>query len=92
MQDLGAQLAAPLLDVADGMRVLDACAAPGGKTAHALELADIDLTALDRDAARLERVRSNLARLALSARDRPSLRWTMSDKSALVKVPEWRPS
>ena len=49
MQDAGAQFAASLLDVADGMRVLDACAAPGGKTAHLLELADLDLTALDHD-------------------------------------------
>ncbi len=39
VQDLAAQLAAPLLDAADGMRVLDACAAPGGKTAHLLECA-----------------------------------------------------
>ena len=42
VQDAGAQLAAPLLDVHDGMRVLDACAAPGGKTGHILELADVD--------------------------------------------------
>jgi 16S rRNA (cytosine967-C5)-methyltransferase len=63
VQDLGAQLAAPLLGVADGMRVLDACAAPGGKTTHLLECADIDLTALDADAARLDRVRDNLRRL-----------------------------
>ncbi|HMA30635.1 MAG TPA: 16S rRNA (cytosine(967)-C(5))-methyltransferase RsmB [Casimicrobiaceae bacterium] len=63
VQDLGAQLAAPLLGVADGMRVLDACAAPGGKTTHLLECADIDLTALDADAARLGRVRDNLRRL-----------------------------
>jgi 16S rRNA (cytosine967-C5)-methyltransferase len=68
VQDAGAQLAAPLLDLADGMRVLDACAAPGGKTGHALELADVDLTALDNDASRLERVRDNLARLGLTAR------------------------
>jgi 16S rRNA (cytosine967-C5)-methyltransferase len=68
VQDPAAQLAGPLLDLRPGMRVLDACAAPGGKTAHALELADVELTALDRDAARLERVRANLARLALSAR------------------------
>jgi 16S rRNA (cytosine967-C5)-methyltransferase len=68
VQDAAAQLAAPLLDVSDGMRVLDACAAPGGKTGHALELADLNLTALDSDAARLERVRANLARLGLAAR------------------------
>lgn len=68
VQDAGAQAAAHLLDVADGMRVLDACAAPGGKTAHLLELANIDLTALDADASRLERVRENLLRLGLTAR------------------------
>jgi len=68
VQDPAAQLAAPLLDLEDGMRVLDACAAPGGKAAHALELADVELTALDRDGARLERVRANLSRLGLSAR------------------------
>lgn len=67
VQDLGAQMAAPLLAVRDGMRVLDACAAPGGKTAHLLETADIDLLALDSDAGRLERVRGNLDRLGLSA-------------------------
>jgi len=68
VQDAAAQLAAPLLQVRDGMRVLDACAAPGGKTAHLLELADLDLLALDVDAGRLERVDANLARLGLSAR------------------------
>lgn len=68
VQDRGAQFAAPLLDVKDGMRVLDACAAPGGKTAHLLELADLDLTALDSDPGRLEKVRENLARLGLQAR------------------------
>lgn len=68
VQDAAAQLAAPLLDLSDGMRVLDACAAPGGKTGHALELADVNLTALDDDASRLERVRDNLARLGLTAR------------------------
>ncbi len=66
VQDLGAQLAAPLLDPGDGMRVLDACAAPGGKAAHLLELADIELTALDSDVERLTRVRENLDRLQLS--------------------------
>ena len=68
VQDAGAQLAATLLDISDGMRVLDACAAPGGKTAHMLELADVDVTALDADPAGLTRVSSNLERLGLSAR------------------------
>jgi len=68
VQDLGAQLAAPLLGVTDGLRVLDACAAPGGKSTHLLELADVELTALDSDAARLTRVNENLARLALADR------------------------
>ena len=68
VQDAAAQLAAPLLDLHDGMRMLDACAAPGGKTGHALELADVDLTALDSDAGRVERVHANLKRLGLTAR------------------------
>jgi len=68
VQDAAAQLAAPLLAAGDGMRVLDACAAPGGKTAHILELADVDLVALDNDSTRLDRVRANLSRLKLSAR------------------------
>ncbi len=67
VQDAGAQLAAPLLDVADGMRVLDACAAPGGKTCHLLELAELDMTAVDSDPKRLVRIEENLARLGLSA-------------------------
>ena len=67
VQDAGAQLAASWLEVKDGMRVLDACAAPGGKTGHLLEIADLDLTAVDVDTARLARVSSNLARLGLSA-------------------------
>jgi hypothetical protein len=50
VQDAGAQYAAGYLDLADGQRVLDACAAPGGKTSHILERADVDLTALDADA------------------------------------------
>ena len=67
VQDAGAQLAAPFLDAHDGMRVLDACAAPGGKSAHLLELADVELTALDHDAARLFRIAQNLSRLELKA-------------------------
>ena len=68
VQDAGAQLAADWLEVAEGMRVLDACAAPGGKTCHLLERAQLDLTAVDNDAHRLQRVQSNLTRLGLSAR------------------------
>jgi len=67
VQDAGAQRAAGLLDVADGMRVLDACAAPGGKTAHLLETSDLELTALDMEPGRLEKVRDTLARLGLAA-------------------------
>ena len=67
VQDYGAQLAAQLLDVESGMRVLDACCAPGGKTGHILELANVDLTAMDSDAERLQRVQENLSRLGLQA-------------------------
>lgn len=67
VQDAGAQYAARLLDVHDGMRVLDACAAPGGKTAHILERAAVDMVAVDKDAKRLQRVAENLQRLDLSA-------------------------
>ena len=76
VQDLGAQLAASLVDAADGMRVLDACAAPGGKTAHLLERNDIDLVALDIDASRLARVRDNVDRLRL---DSPRVRIAAGD-------------
>jgi len=75
VQDAAAQLAAPLL--LDGLvpagegraplRILDACAAPGGKTAHLLELADCAVTALDIDARRCERIAQNLQRLGLHA-------------------------
>ena len=68
VQDAAAQLAAPLLDVQEGMRVLDACAAPGGKTCHLLEIANIDLLALDSDPKRVERIHENLTRLKLEAR------------------------
>lgn len=70
VQDAAAQRAAPLL-IGDGLRpgarVLDACAAPGGKTAHLLELADLDVTAVDSDPERLSRVSQTLTRLSLSA-------------------------
>jgi 16S rRNA (cytosine967-C5)-methyltransferase len=68
VQDAGAQQAAYLLDVHDGMRVLDACAAPGGKTAHILECAKVEMVAVDKDEQRLRRVEENLQRLELSAR------------------------
>jgi len=67
VQDAGAQYAARLLDVHDGMRVLDACAAPGGKTAHILEYAQVEMVAVDKDEKRLQRVAENLQRLGLSA-------------------------
>ncbi len=69
VQDGAAQLAATLLDHQPGMRVLDACAAPGGKTGHLLELcSDIELIALDVEAKRLARVDENLSRLGLKAK------------------------
>lgn len=69
VQDGAAQLAAPWLLAKGGGRVLDACAAPGGKTGHLLELLgpDSDLTAIDSDAERLESVRQNLDRLGQTA-------------------------
>ncbi|MGI8895856.1 MAG: 16S rRNA (cytosine(967)-C(5))-methyltransferase RsmB [Casimicrobiaceae bacterium] len=76
VQDLGAQLAGPLLDVHADMRVLDACAAPGGKTTHLLETAALDLTALDNDATRLGRLCENQKRLRL---DRASLHALQGD-------------
>jgi 16S rRNA (cytosine967-C5)-methyltransferase len=68
VQDAAAQLAAPLLGAESGMRVLDACAAPGGKSTHLAELASIDLTALDIDAMRMQKVSENLSRLGLQAK------------------------
>lgn len=69
VQDAGAQLAAQLLDPAAHSRILDACAAPGGKTAHCFELQpDIDLTALDIADSRLQRLEENCQRLGFSPR------------------------
>jgi 16S rRNA (cytosine967-C5)-methyltransferase len=69
VQDEAAQLAADLLDLAPGQRVLDACCAPGGKTCHILEAETklAGVVAVDLEAKRLVRVRENLARLGLSA-------------------------
>ena len=81
VQDPGAQLAAEWLDLADGQGVLDACAAPGGKSGHLLELAKIDLLALDVDANRCRRIEDNLKRLGHQARivvgdaGKPELWW-----------------
>ena len=75
VQDLAAQMAAPLLVDALGphpkgrpWKILDACAAPGGKTAHLLEISDAEVWALDVDAQRMKRVEENLQRLGLKAR------------------------
>lgn len=68
VQDGAAQLAAELLQLESGQCILDACAAPGGKTAHILERQpDADVLALDIDADRLKRVEENLQRLQLKA-------------------------
>jgi 16S rRNA (cytosine967-C5)-methyltransferase len=67
VQDGAAQVAADVLDVRDGQRVLDACAAPGGKACHLLERADIALTAVEFDATRAARIRQNFDRLGLQA-------------------------
>ncbi len=74
VQDAAAQLAAPLLlheltpPAGRRLRLLDACAAPGGKTAHLLELADAELTALEVDPQRAARIEDTLQRLGLAAR------------------------
>ena len=67
VQDAGAQRAARCLDLAAGQRVLDACAAPGGKSAHILERADVALTALDAEPLRCRRIEGALERLGLRA-------------------------
>jgi 16S rRNA (cytosine967-C5)-methyltransferase len=71
VQDTAAQMAAPLLlqglHLGAGSRILDACAAPGGKTGHLLELSDATVIALDVDAHRCNRISQNLSRLGLSA-------------------------
>jgi len=81
VQDGAAQFAADLLDSVAGQRVLDACAAPGGKSAHILEAADASLIALDSDARRLARIEENLARLGFKAAIRTG--------DAAVPAPWW---
>ncbi len=70
VQDAAAQMAAQLLDAQPGDLILDACAAPGGKTAHVLELQPEirEMIAVDFDATRLARVQENLDRIGLKAR------------------------
>lgn len=67
VQDEAAQQAARLMGLEDGQRVLDVCAAPGGKTGHMLELAEVEMVAVDIDADRLQRIKENLRRLGKSA-------------------------
>ena len=69
VQDAAAQIAAPWLLMHGGLRILDACAAPGGKTGHLLELASLDstLTAIELDTERLAGIHENLERLGLNA-------------------------
>jgi len=70
VQDQAAQWSADLLDVRPGQRVLDACAAPGGKAAHLAERCDLDLLALELDPVRLQRARETFRRLGLDIRTR----------------------
>ena len=67
VQDGAAQIAADLMDAQAGQRVLDACAAPGGKACHVLERTDVHLTAVEFDATRAQRVQQNFDRLGLAA-------------------------
>lgn len=68
IQDGGAQLAADVVDLSDGMRVLDACSAPGNKAAHLIERGVDELIALEHDSKRLETLQANFARLGITAR------------------------
>jgi len=81
VQDAGAQLAAILLNPQAGDLILDACAAPGGKTAHLLELADADVVALEIDKERLTRIGGNLDRLHLHSERVQILRGDASQPS-----------
>lgn len=85
VQDWGAQQAATLLDVEPGMRVLDACAAPGGKTAHILEQVVCKLVASDIDAPRLQRVEETLQRLKLNAT------YVLDDAARPIKIADDAP-
>ena len=83
VQDAGAQLAATLLHPMAGERVLDMCAAPGGKAAHLLECADINLVAVDVDRERLKRVSETFSRLKLSAAPGQTIECIAADAASL---------
>jgi len=96
VQDCGAQLAAPLLDAQPGMNVLDACAAPGGKTLHIAQRTPrlAGIVAVDDDARRLQRVRDNLERggcqavlITADMRERPPSLAPASFDRVLVDAP-----
>ena len=82
VQDAGAQYAALLLDIHDGMRVLDACAAPGGKTAHIMERAAVEIVAVDKNAKRLQLVKENLQRLGLISPQAETAQLAVGDAAA----------
>ena len=86
VQDAGAQLAAPLLRPQAGARILDACAAPGGKTTHLLQLADCKVLAIDQDPQRAARIRENLQRERLPLTDH----WPPAGWGAVVRVADAR--
>ena len=83
VQDAGAQLAATLLRPLAGERVLDMCAAPGGKAAHLLECADINLVAIDVDRERLKRVSETFSRLKLTATPEQTIKCITADAASL---------
>ena len=90
VQDPAAQLAADLLELAPGQRVLDACAAPGGKTGHILEvMPQVALTALDKNPRRLERVRHNVERLGFA--EHPQLQLRAADAAFPESWSDGRP-
>lgn len=86
VQDAGAQIAAPLLGPRAGERILDACAAPGGKTTHLLQLADCRVLALELDAQRAERIRQNLTRERLPIHEH----WPPPGWGAVVRAADAR--
>ena len=86
VQDAGAQLAAPLLRPQAGARILDACAAPGGKTTHLLQIADCRVLAIDQDPQRAGRIRENLQRERLPLGEQ----WPPAAWGAVVQVADAR--